>query len=138
MSNYSPAEVFSPDKLAKVDWHQRPDGFADVRLRKNIEKVAALDGESPEQWRADEAYIVLQITESEAEERFEELWEQAVKACMTDEQRIEANEQSTGENQDAVAELGDVVAEQGDLVTEHEAAIAELGDLVASLAGGDN
>ena len=122
--------VFSPAELNPIDWRQRPDGFADIRLRRNIEKVTRepLDGEAAVEWKAEEVYLVEMITEAEAADMFDELWAKAERNAMTQEERIEATEAESDDNQDAVAELGDIVADQ-------EAAIVELGDLIAGLGG---
>ena len=122
--------VFSPAELKPIDWRQRPDGFADIRLRRNIEKVThePLDGEATVEWKAEEVYLVEMITEAEAADMFDELWAKAERNAMTQEERIEATEAESDDNQDAVAELGDIVADQ-------EAAIVELGDLIAGLGG---
>lgn len=90
-------KVYSPAELSAVDWSPRPDGFADIRIRRNIEKVTQpATGEQPEQvqWTADEVYVCADISEAEAIERQDELWETGERAGKTTEQRLEALEQS--------------------------------------------
>lgn len=85
-------KVYSPTELAPVDWSPRPDGFADIRIRRNIEKVTQpAQGDQPEQvqWAADEVYVCAEISEAEAAERQDELFEAGARASMTTEQRIE-------------------------------------------------
>lgn len=52
-------------------------------------------GDQPEQeqWVADEVYVCADITEQEATERQDELWQSAQRASMTTEQRLEELEQ---------------------------------------------
>ena len=133
--------VFSPAELKPIDWRQRPDGFADIRLRRNIEKVSrepiSPEGEAIVEWKAEEVYLVEAITAKEAEKRFEELWAKAERDAMTEVERIEAAESASDDNLNAVAELGDLVADQDSRIEEQDAAIAELGDLVASMQEGE-
>ena len=126
--------VYSPAELKPVDWHRRPDGFADIRLRRNIRKVTVqpVEPEGPEevQWVAEEQYVVADMTEAEATERFDELWSKAERDSMTTRERIEAAEGQGDDSLTGLAELGDMIAANTD-------AIAELGDIVATLQGGE-
>ena len=129
--------VFSPAELKRVDWRQRPDGFADIRLRRNIEKVTrepiSPEGDAIVEWKAEEVYLVDSITAAEAEARFDELWSQAERDAMTERERIKAAESASDDNLNAVAELGDIVADQDTRIEEQEAALAELGDIIATI-----
>lgn len=69
-------ETVSATPLDAVKIEQRPDGQADVWLRKNITKETIEDeasGEQREQWVADEVHLVKAITQEEAEASFDEL-----------------------------------------------------------------
>ena len=133
--------VYSTAELQAVDHHERPDGFADIRLRRNIQKVTReqIDpaGEATVEWQADEQYVLAAISKDEAAEAFDQLWEQAVRDGMTLDERIDETEQSASDSGDAIAELGDMVAEQQSAIEDQEAALAELGDLVATIKGGE-
>lgn len=127
-------KVYSPTELQKVDWHQRPDGLADVRLRKNIEKVTVEpvdpEGDADVQWCADEQYLVKAVSKDEAEADFDALWAEAERALMSDAEKIDAAQQSADEGQEALAELGVDVAGNGASIEELYEAIAELGTLI--------
>lgn len=133
--------VYSTAELQAVDYHERPDGFADIRLRRNIQKVAReqIDpaGEATVEWQADEQYVLAAISKDEAAEAFDQLWEQAVRDGMTLDERIDETEQSASDSGDALAELGDMIAEQQSAIEDQEDALAELGDLVAAIKGGE-
>lgn len=133
--------VYSTAELQAVDYHERQDGFADIRLRRNIQKVTReqIDpaGEATVEWQADEQYVLAAISKDEATEAFDQLWEQAVRDGMTLDERIDEIEQSASDSGDAIAELGDMVAEQQSAIEDQEAALAELGDIVATIKGGE-
>ena len=81
----------SATPLDAVKVEQRPDGQADIWLRKNIqqEEVTPEDGGEPyTQYTADEAHIVKAMTQEEAEAAFDELWDEAVAAETPQDERI--------------------------------------------------
>ena len=85
----------SATPLEAVKIEQRPDGQADVWLRKNIkqEEVTPEDGGEPyTQYAADEAHLVAAITQEEAEASFDKLWDEAVAAETPQGERIKALE----------------------------------------------
>lgn len=85
----------SATPLDAVKVEQRPDGQADIWLRKNIqqEEVTPEDGGEPyTQYTADEAHIVKAMTQEEAEAAFDELWDEAVAAETPQDERIAALE----------------------------------------------
>lgn len=133
--------VYSSQELKAVDYHPRPDGFADIRLRRNIQKVTReqIDpaGDPIVEWAAEEQYICAQIAEADVADVFDQLWETAVRDSKTLDERLEDAEESADDSGDAVAELGDMVAEHQTTLEDQDAAIAELGDLVASMKGGE-
>lgn len=88
-------ETVSATPLDAVKIEQRPDGQADVWLRKNITKETIEDessGEQREQWVADEVHLVKAITQEEAEASFDELWDEAEAAETPQDERIKALE----------------------------------------------
>lgn len=85
----------SATPLDAVKVEQRPDGQADIWLRKNIQQseVAPEDGGNPyTQYTADEAHLVKAMTQEEAEASFDELWDEAVAAETPQDERISALE----------------------------------------------
>lgn len=85
----------SATPLDAVKVEQRPDGQADVWLRKNIteQTVEPADGGVPcAQYTADEAHLVKAITQEEAEASFDELWDEAAAAETPQDERIKALE----------------------------------------------
>lgn len=85
----------SATPLDAVKVEQRPDGQADIWLRKNIqqEEVTPEDGGEPyTQYTADEAHIVKAMTQEEAEAAFDELWDEAAAAETPQDERIAALE----------------------------------------------
>lgn len=88
-------KTVSATPLDAVKVEQRPDGQADIWLRKNIqqEEVTPEDGGEPyTQYTADEAHIVKAMTQEEAEAAFDELWDEAVAAEIPQDERIAALE----------------------------------------------
>lgn len=88
----------SATPLDAVKVEQRPDGQADVWLRKNIteQTVEPADGGVPcAQYTADEVHLVKTITQEEADESFDELWDEAVAAETPQDERIKALEAIT-------------------------------------------
>ena len=85
----------SATPLDAVKVEQRPDGQADVWLRKNIteQTVEPADGGVPcAQYTADEVHLVKAITQEEAEASFDELWDEAVAEENPQDERIAALE----------------------------------------------
>lgn len=85
----------SATPLDAVKVEQRPDGQADVWLRKNIteQTVEPADGGAPcAQYTADEVHLVKAITQEEAEASFDELWDEAAAAETPQDERIKALE----------------------------------------------
>lgn len=88
-------KTVSATPLDAVKIEQRPDGQADVWLRKNITKETIEDetsGEQREQWVADEVHLVKAITQEEAEASFDELWDEAEASETPQDERIKALE----------------------------------------------
>ena len=88
-------KTVSATPLDAVKIEQRPDGQADVWLRKNITKETTEDetsGEQREQWVADEVHLVKAITQEEAEASFDELWDEAEASETPQDERIKALE----------------------------------------------
>lgn len=88
-------KTVSATPLDAVKIEQRPDGQADVWLRKNITKETIEDetsGEQREQWVADEVHLVKAITQEEAEASFDELWDEAEASETPQDDRIKALE----------------------------------------------
>lgn len=85
----------SATPLDAVKVEQRPDGQADVWLRKNIteQAVEPEGGGAPcAQHTADEVHLVKAITQEEAEASFDELWDEAAAAETPQDERIKALE----------------------------------------------
>lgn len=88
-------QTTSATPLDAVKIEQRPDGQADVWLRKNINKETIEDetsGEQREQWVADEVHLVKAITQEEAEASFDELWNEAEASETPQDERVKALE----------------------------------------------
>ena len=88
-------QTVSATPLEAVKIEQRPDGQADVWLRKNIQQkeVTPEDGGEPyTQYTADEAHLVKAITQEEADASFDELWDEAETAETPQDERIKALE----------------------------------------------
>ena len=88
-------QTVSATPLEAVKIEQRPDGQADVWLRKNIqqEEVTPEDGGEPyTRYTADEVHLVKAITQEEAEAAFDELWDEAVAEETPQDERIKALE----------------------------------------------
>lgn len=88
-------QTTSATPLDAVKVEQRPDGQADVWLRKNIQQVEVEpeDGGDPyTQYTADEVHLVKTMTQEEAEASFDDLWDEAVAAETPQDERIAALE----------------------------------------------
>lgn len=88
-------KTVSATPLDAVKVEQRPDGQADVWLRKDIveETVEPMDGSGPyTRYTANEVHLVRAITQEEAEDSFDELWDEAVAAETPQDERISALE----------------------------------------------
>ena len=84
-------KTVSATPLEAVKIEQRPDGQADVWLRKNIQQVEVEPedgGETYVQYIADEVHLVMAVTQEEAEAAFDELWDEAVAAETPQDERI--------------------------------------------------
>ncbi len=85
----------SATPLEAVKIEQRPDGQADVWLRKNIQQEEATpeDGGEPYvRYTADEVHLVKAVTQEEAEASFDGLWDEAAAAETPQDERIKALE----------------------------------------------
>ncbi len=88
-------KTVSATPLDAVKVEQRPDGQADVWLRKDIveETVEPMDGSGPyTRYTANEVHLVRAITQEEAEDSFDELWDEAVAAETPQDECISALE----------------------------------------------
>lgn len=91
-------QTTSATPLEAVKIEQRPDGQADVWLRRNIQEKQVEpegEGEPYTQYTADEVHLVKAITEDEAVERFDELWDEAEAEETPQSERIAALERMT-------------------------------------------
>ncbi len=111
---------------------QRPDGLADVYLRRGIEACdMPLDGGGVQRaWRAEEVHLVGRYDAAWCELHFDELWEQARRASMSVPERVEECEQAGADSAQAVAELGVLAAGSAEGL---EAAQATLEDVSSSV-----
>lgn len=125
---------------------QRPDGLADVYLRRGIEEYEEpLDGGGTQRmWRAEEMRLVGRYDVAWCDLHFDELWEQARREAMTEGERLAECEEAGEQNAQASAELGVLAADSAtalDGVTQGLAdvmlAVAELGQLAAAPEGGE-
>lgn len=88
-------QTASATPLEAVKVERRPDGQADIWLRRNIksQEVAPDGGGEPyEQYTADEVHIVKAMTREEAEASFDELWDEAAAAATPQAERVAALE----------------------------------------------
>lgn len=91
-------QTVSATPLEAVKIEQRPDGQADVWLRKNIveETYNPMDGGEPyTRYTANEVHLVKAITQEEAEANFDELWNEAVAEETPQDERIKSLETIT-------------------------------------------
>lgn len=101
-------KVSSSEQLQELDYHDRGDGTADIRIRKNIKQV---DHEATDQmpawseWTAVESYQVLPLQEQEAIEQADMLFEGDVTSSQPVLDRITALEQSSLDNAQLLADL---------------------------------
>jgi hypothetical protein len=101
-------KVSSSEQLQELDYHDRGDGTADIRIRKNIKQV---DHEATDQmpawseWTAIESYQVLPLQEQEAIEQADMLFEGDVTSSQPVLDRITALEQSSLDNAQLLADL---------------------------------
>lgn len=101
-------QVSSAEPLDKVSYFRRGDGLADIRVRKHITQVEhPADGEQAAwtEWTADEAYSVRDLTEQEAVEQADQIWDDVEQASKPTEERLGELVQSVLDNAEAVAEL---------------------------------
>jgi len=101
-------QVSSAEPLDKVSYFRRGDGLADIRVRKHITQVEhPADGEQAAwtEWMADEAYSVRDLTEQEAVEQADQIWDDVEQASKPTEERLGELVQSVLDNAEAVAEL---------------------------------
>lgn len=101
-------QVSSAEPLDKVSYFRRGDGLGDIRVRKNITKVEhTADGEQAAwtEWTADEAYSVRDLTEQEAVEQADQIWDDVEQASKPTEERLGELAQSCLDNAEAVAGL---------------------------------
>lgn len=130
--------VYSPVKLEAIDRHQRPDGFADVRLRRNIEKVTREPvepaGDVEVMWVADEVYVVSTLGLDEIAEQFDAVWARAEREAMTTEERLSCMEQSSDDQLQGLGELGEGMYANQQAIADCMQAVGELG---AIMAGGE-
>lgn len=99
--------VCSATPLDAVDYHERGDGLADVRLRRNVRQaVISLDSDAPDQtvYVADEAYIVTASTRGEVDATFDDLWAEAEMAKKSPEERIADLESQLADAEMAILE----------------------------------
>lgn len=101
-------KVSSSEQLQELDYHDRGDGTADIRIRKNIKHVTheATD-QMPawSEWTAIESYQVLPLQEQEAIEQADMLFEGDVTSSQPVLDRLAALEQSSLDNAQLLADL---------------------------------
>lgn len=101
-------KVSSSEQLQELDYHDRGDGTADIRIRKNIKKV---DHEATDQmpawseWTAIESYQVLPLLEEEAIDQADMLFDGDVTSSQPVLDRLTALEQSSLDNAQLLADL---------------------------------
>ena len=103
-------KTVSATPLETVKVEQRPDGQADVWLRRNIteQQAEGADGEGTSQWVADEVHIVRAVTQAEAEAAFDALWDEAQAAEAPQGERVAALEQVAKAFTESVASLSQI------------------------------
>lgn len=102
----------SATELDAVKVEQRPDGQADVWLRRNIAKETVEDeasGEQREQWAADEVHLVKAITQDEAEASFDSLWDEHADDGKTESEKALEAAQAARAQADYTAVMTDTV-----------------------------
>ena len=98
-------EVSSTDPLAKVDYHPRGDGLADIHIRTDIttRHTPSHDGQAELiEYVAKEAYIVSTLTEQEAIEQADDLLRAYRIEHTSDSERIKALEQASLDQAEAI------------------------------------
>ncbi len=112
---------------------QRPDGLADVYLRRGIEAYEEpLEGGGAQaMWRAEEVHLVGRYDAAFCELHFDELWEEGRRASMTVPERLAECEQAGADAAQAVAELGVLAAGSAEGL---EGASATLDDIMLAVA----
>lgn len=119
---------------------QRPDGLADVYLRRGIEAFdVPLDGGGTQKaWHAEEVHLVGRYDAAWCELHFDELWEQARRASMTVPERLSECEGVGTDNAQAVAELGVLAAGSAEGLEEAQSTLhgvsATLDDVMLAVA----
>lgn len=101
-------QVSSATPLKEVDWYGRGDGLADIRIRKHISTVKHEATETEAAWTeytAEEAYTVRSLTEQEAVEQADEIWNDVEQASRPAEARLSDVEKSSLDNTEAIADL---------------------------------
>ena len=105
----------------RVKYQLRPDGIANVWLRKNIEKIEepayafGYDKEPyaiAEFWVADEVFFTTStLGMLDVEDRFDELWEYYSSEDTPIPTRVFSVEQNSRDANDAIAELSEIISE---------------------------
>ena len=103
-------KVYSPEPLDAVDYHERADGRADVRLRRNFAECPRQDEQgSYVEYSADELYFVTDMTRDEIEASAETLWIEIERERMTSDERIAALEAASIDTQMALCDFYETV-----------------------------
>lgn len=99
--------VYSPTPLDAVDYHERPDGFADVRLRRNFETItrSCNDGVDSVEYCADELYFVTSLTLANVIADSDSLWSDIEREQMTPDERLAEIESNIVDTQIAVCDF---------------------------------
>ena len=101
-------KVSSSEQLQELDYHDRGDGTADIRIRKNIKTVThdATDGQPGyTEYTAVESYQILPLVEQEAIEQADALFEGDATSSKPVLDRVSALEQASLDNAQLLADL---------------------------------
>ena len=99
--------VSSATPLDKIDYKLREDGLADIRIRRNIKTVTHPSGNQPEytEYTAIESYQVLPLSEQDAIEQADVLFEGDTTSSKPVLDRVAALEQASLDNAQLLADL---------------------------------
>lgn len=103
-------KVYSPEPLDAVDYHERADGRADVRIRRNFEERARQDEQGTYvEYSADELYFVTDMARGEIEASAETLWFDIEREQMTSDERLAALEAASIDTQMALCDFYETI-----------------------------
>lgn len=98
--------VYSYIPLDEVDYHPRGDGYADIRLRKDMSTITReADGISTVEYSAEELYFVADLTKKYISDNFAEIWQEQQRAQMTIEERMKELETANTDLEMALCDI---------------------------------